>query len=294
MTIGQLIEFGNQALIQQYHKKQKIAELFLSELLARPYGYLLAHQEDPVDPSLVQCFKKYVQEALHYKPIAYILGKQEFYGLNFEVNEHTLIPRSETEIIVEWVLKNFDTSQTISLLAKKISLLDLGTGTGAIACAIAHHCPHWDIKGVDIDAQALKIAQKNKETLKTDNVQFFKSNWFSKIPKEQRFNIIVANPPYIDEKDTAIEFSVRHFEPSLALFTKENGLKCIKDIVSEAKNYLAPQGWLIIEHGYQQHEEVKALFNEYGYRSVLGLPDLQNHWRVCYGHCPSDLSHHLS
>lgn len=254
----------------------RIAEILLAHLLHVPRSHLLAHPEQHVSAKINTQFNHAITQACMGKPLAYLLGQQEFYGLTLKVNAATLIPRPETELLVEHTLTHYGTTENIKIL-------DLGTGSGAIALALATARPHWHIMATDISAGALAIAQENQKQLKLANIHLLQSDWFSAIPENQRFHAIVSNPPYIDPHDPAVSPSVREFEPHGALFCHDHGLQHLKHIIAHAKTYLYPHGLLAVEHGYQQHEIVHDLFRTHAYQNIHFLYDEQNIIRICCG-----------
>ncbi len=207
------------------------------------------------------------------EPIAYIIEEKEFWSLSLRVSYDTLIPRPDTEILVEQVLSKIDNNS--------ISILDLGTGCGAIALALASICSKWNIIGIDKSEHALKIARINALKLNINNVSFFFSNWFSHINK--KFDIIVSNPPYVSKKD--IKFFKRDifFEPFNALISDNNGLSDIENIIKKANYYLFFGGWLLIEHGWKQKIKVQKLFKKYNFVEIQSYKDYGGNDRVTIG-----------
>ena len=234
-------------------------------LYAYPEVALTEHQHD----KFITC----VEQRQQGKPIAYIVGQQEFWSLQLNVSPDTLIPRADTETLVEAVLS----------LAPQAAqtLLDLGTGTGAIALALASENPHWRITATDIKANAVALARENKKNLNLTNVDFLQSDWFEQI--KGSFNFIVSNPPYISADDEHLLQGDVRFEPTSALVATQQGLADLQHIIMESKHYLAAQGWLLLEHGYQQGDRVKNMMSDNGYQFVQAFYDLQGHHRVTAG-----------
>ncbi|WAI11935.1 MAG: peptide chain release factor N(5)-glutamine methyltransferase [Buchnera aphidicola (Macrosiphum albifrons)] len=207
------------------------------------------------------------------EPIAYITKEKEFWSLSLCVSYDTLIPRPDTEILVEQVLSKIKSNSVL--------ILDLGTGCGAISLALASMCSDWNIIGIDKSEKALTIARINANKLNIKNVTFFCSNWFSNI--NQKFNIIVSNPPYISNKEIIFFKKDIFFEPFDALISGNNGLSDIKNIVKNAENYLFRGGWLLIEHGWKQKLQVQYLFRKYNFVEIESYKDYGGNDRVTIG-----------
>ncbi|QCI17580.1 peptide chain release factor N(5)-glutamine methyltransferase [Buchnera aphidicola (Acyrthosiphon lactucae)] len=207
------------------------------------------------------------------EPIAYIIKEKEFWSLSLCVSYDTLIPRPDTEILVEQVLTKVHSNSAL--------ILDLGTGCGAISLALASICSDWNIIGIDKSEKALEIARINANKLNFKNVSFFFSDWFSNI--NQKFNIIVSNPPYISKKEMIFLKKDIFFEPFDALLSDNNGLSDIEKIIKNAKNYLFCGGWLLIEHGWQQKMQVQYLFKKYNFFKIESYQDYGGNDRVTVG-----------
>jgi release factor glutamine methyltransferase len=207
-------------------------------------------------------------------PTAYLTGHKEFWSLDLLVTPDTLIPRSETELLVECILsKQHSPIQRVA---------DLGTGSGAIALALAHEKPHWQIDATDISHAALEVAKSNAVHLNLNHVKFYQGDWFSALPAAL-FDVIVSNPPYIADGDPYLQETVLHYEPRSALISAENGLKDLEYIIETAPGYLKEEGWLFLEHGFQQGETVRRIFLKKGYNSVSTQHDLAGLDRVTFG-----------
>jgi len=248
------------------------AQLLLQTSLNVNRAWLLSHEKDVLQPDIHTAFEVLLKRRLNGEPIAYILGKREFYGLEFIVTPDTLIPRPDTETLVEAALQKIPLSQACLIL-------DLGTGTGAIAIAIVTQRPQAQIVATDVSPTTLAVAQANAQNLNVSNVQFVLSDWFAEL-QGQTFDVIVSNPPYIAEGDPHLKQGDLRFEPSSALIAGENGLDCIQKIISQAKQHLKPQGWLMLEHGYDQAEKIANLMKSAGFDSVSSVADLSNILRV--------------
>ena len=265
VTIQQWLKHAGQKLSSITDAFQEESHTILSDALQKNTAYLIAHSDDVLDNHIKNKIDNHLHQRLTQKPLAYILGHTTFYGLPFKVNEHVLIPRNATESLVEYTLKHFDHTP--------IKVADLGTGSGAIACTLAHHRKEWEIIASDISKEALAIASHNAHHLHVQNITFLQSNWFEQLTYHD-FDVIISNPPYIDFKDSDIDFSVTHFEPHLALFSNHHGLFDIEIILRESKNYLKPHGKLIIEHGHEQQKTIIQLAQHFHYKKIQGYKDL--------------------
>jgi release factor glutamine methyltransferase len=251
------------------------AQLLLQHLLNVNRAWLIAHENDALETNIYAVFEALLNRRLNGEPIAYILGAREFYGLNLKVTPDTLIPRPDTETLVEAALAKI-------LQNDNLKILDLGTGTGAIALAIAKHRPLAKLTAVDASENALKIAQENAQNLQIVNVQFMLSNWFDALIN-QRFDVIVSNPPYIEENDAHLTQGDLPWEPISALVAGQDGLDAIRQIIQTAPQYLNPHGWLMLEHGYNQATSVADLFKQAGFSEIETLKDLGGNERVTLG-----------
>jgi len=234
---------------------------------------LWARPERVISPAQQTAFDGLVQRRVQGEPIAYILGEKPFWDMRLKVTQDTLIPRPETELLVEKILDRYPSSTALSLL-------DVGTGSGAIALAIASERPQWRITAVDISVQALLIAQKNAEQYGLTHIRFMQSDVFSAV--NERFNIIVSNPPYVKEKDEHLFQGDVRFEPLLALVSGAEGLDMIARLINEARHFLFPQGLLAIEHGYDQAERVRGILDEHNYAAIECFADLAGIERVTW------------
>jgi len=251
------------------------ASVLLCHVLGVEKTYLLTWPEKEVSSQEAANFQTLVQLRATGKPIAYILGEQEFWSMPFKVTEHTLIPRADTEILVESILKQLaDTSS-------KMDILELGTGSGAIACALAFERPKWHIYAVDICDEALKVAQYNAQQLGlSDSIQYLRSSWFNTVPN-QKFDAIVSNPPYVESNSIHLSEGT-YFEPQSALISGPDGLDDIRIIIAQAKHYLNSNGILFLEHGFEQADSVRALFDQYGYTNIQNIKDYAGCPRVSF------------
>lgn len=254
-------------------------QCLLQHVLGVPRAYLLAHPEQTLSETQQQVYGELLQRRLHGVPIAHLLGEREFFGLNLKVTPATLIPRPDTELIVELALARIPQAQPYRVL-------DMGTGSGAIALAIAKHKPNAEVVAVDAAQDALAVAIKNARSLGVANVRFMQSDWFSAL-SGQHFDLIVSNPPYIASDDIHLTQGDLRFEPLSALASGADGLDDIRHIISAAPHHLTSNGWLLLEHGYDQARPVRELLGLRGFSEVFSEKDLSGIERVSGGtfHC---------
>jgi release factor glutamine methyltransferase len=209
------------------------------------------------------------------EPIAYIIGEKGFWSFQLMTSPCTLIPRPETEMLIEQALTLFSSKESIDIL-------DLGTGTGAIAMALSYEFPNADVFACDRTTSIITLAQKNAERYHLKHITFFKSDWFCNAP-HKKWDLIVSNPPYIDENDPHLEQGDIRFEPRSALVAKENGFFDIQQVIKNAPLYLKTKAYLIIEHGYQQALQVRNFFDFFGFQNIYSFEDLNGHERITQG-----------
>ena len=249
-------------------------EILLAHCLGKDRTYLYTWPEQQTEISAEKKFQDLLRRRIEGEPIAYLIGHREFWSLSLSVNSSTLIPRPDTERLVEVALE--------LLAVENARVLDLGTGTGAIALALAKEKSSWQLLGVDIAIEAVQLAQKNAATLAIRNAHFMQSNWFEHIDT-QRFDLIVSNPPYIAADDPHLQQGDVRFEPSRALIADNNGLAAIETIAHRAKNYLQANGWLLFEHGYRQAPAVRTLLSQLDYSDISTWHDWSGNERVTGG-----------
>jgi len=250
------------------------AELLLAHVLGKSRSYLHTWPERELEAELLERYQAMLVRRQAGEPVAYILGQQGFWSLELEVASHTLIPRPDTELLVETVLA--------LLPATPAALLDLGTGTGAIALALACERPAWRLTGVDRVPEAVALAARNGARLKLANASFVASHWFSALAG-QRYQLIVSNPPYIAAADRHLTEGDVRFEPSSALVAGADGLDDIRLIIAQAPDYLEAGGWLLLEHGFDQAAAVRELLSARGFSAVESRRDLGGHERISLG-----------
>ena len=272
MTIKQALLEGQQ-FITHSDTQALDAELILLHSLNAHRNLLFTDPDKALTDEQEQTFRAYLQRRQLGEPVAYIIGEQGFWDLTLNVAPHTLIPRADTESLIDWVIEQ-------GLEPKRI--LDLGTGTGAIALTLAKEFPQASVLGVDLIPQAVELANVNKEKNLIPNVQFLQSSWFENVPNEP-FDLIVSNPPYIDEMDEHLSQGDVRFEPASALIAKNQGLADLQHIAQESKQYLSAGGCLLMEHGWQQAQSVCEYLQTCGYKNTGSGRDLAGQWRFTFG-----------
>lgn len=250
------------------------AEILLGFVTGRARTYLLAFGETPLTAEQAEQLTVLLARRERGEPVAYLVGEREFWSLPLSVSPATLIPRPDTECLVELALER--------LPATPCAILDLGTGTGAIALALASERPDCQLTGIDLQSEAVALAQHNAQKLAINNARFLQGSWFTPVAG-QKFALIASNPPYIDEADPHLGQGDVRFEPGSALVAADQGLADLAAIVQQAADYLEPQGWLLLEHGWQQGESVRTLLNAAGFIAVATHRDYGGNDRVTLG-----------
>ena len=273
-TLKQLIADGAEALADSDSARLD-AELLLAVALNKPRTWLYTWPEHI--PSLPEQHKylDLLRRRQDGEPIAYLIHRREFYGLELKINHHVLIPRPETETLVECVLQAATGNA-------QMRIADLGTGSGAVALALAHTMPQARVVATDISREALTLARENALALGIDNISFVQGSWLEPLA-DMTFDIIASNPPYIDAQDPHLSEGDVRFEPVPALVSPENGLADIRQIAETGMPNLAKGGRLFFEHGYAQGEAVRAIFSAYGYGDISTVQDLSGQDRVTMG-----------
>lgn len=264
-----------QALSLDAREARIEVQMLLRSVLKVSRAYLLAHPERELDEAENAAYRALLQRRMAGEPMAHILGEREFFGLNLKVTPATLIPRPETELLVELALERLPQRSGIRAL-------DLGTGTGAVALSIAHARPDVEVVAVDASAAALEVAGENAQRLELHNVSFLHGDWFSALAG-QSFDLIVSNPPYIAAGDEHLTQGDVRFEPISALVSGADGLDDIRQIAGGACAHIHPGGWLLLEHGYGQAATVRGLLLAAGWGAVFSARDLSGIERVTGG-----------
>ncbi len=254
------------------------AQWLLLHVLQQPHGWLFAHRRDALPDEVAAAFEVLVARRERGEPVAYLTGTRGFWSLDLEVDSAVLIPRPETELLVELVLQRVPPD-----IAARI--VDLGTGSGAIALALAHERPQAQVHAVDASAEALEVAQRNARRLGLGNVTFHYGDWFAPLA-DMRFEMVVSNPPYIEDTDPHLAQGDLRFEPALALSSGADGLDAIRSIVRDAPAHLEAGGWLLLEHGWNQGAAVRDLLQKTGFVEVATHRDLEDRDRVTVGRSP--------
>jgi release factor glutamine methyltransferase len=249
-------------------------EILLGHCLQKSRTWLYAWPEADVAPACEEQFAELLSERARGVPVAYLTGRREFWSMELAVNEHTLIPRPETETLVQWAL-DLD-------LPAQSTVLDLGTGSGAIALALARERPTWRVTAVDTSREALAVARENGRRFGLDSVRLLQSDWFGALMNEH-FDLIVSNPPYVAEGDPHLAVGDLHFEPTSALVAAQSGLADLARIVTGAIRHLVHGGWLLLEHGSEQGEPVRQMLEEARFAGVATRSDLAGLDRVSGG-----------
>lgn len=253
------------------------AERLLMHALGRDRAWLFAHATDPVAAEVQAAFGTLLRRRIAGEPVAYLTGRRDFWTLELKVTPDTLIPRPETELLVELALARLPDA--------RCRVADLGTGSGAIALAIASERPDACVIGTDVSAAALAIAAENAQANNIRNAEFRHGSWFASVAGE-RFQAVVSNPPYIARDDPHLRQGDLRFEPAAALASGVDGLDAIREITAQAPDHLFAGGWLFIEHGWEQGEAVRALFAQTGFVEISTARDLEERDRVTLGRLP--------
>lgn len=275
-TLADTLKQATESLSQFSDTPRLDAELLICHVLDIPKTRFITDPGEILPDEQLAMINTLVQQRIEGQPIAYLIGYRHFWDLKLKVTPDTLIPRPETELLVETALELFNQDETVDVI-------DLGTGSGAIALSIAKERPAWHITATDQSPQTLAVAIENAEYYKLDNVTLIQSDWFENITDDARYNLIISNPPYVpDEAPHLKERGVR-YEPQRALRSGPDGLDDIRILIPESKKHLKQYGWLLLEHGFDQGEQVRTLFNAHGYKNITQKKDLAGHTRITYG-----------
>jgi release factor glutamine methyltransferase len=267
-----------QSTLDKVDAKALLAHL-INKHLNWPKSAMISRDTDALPKALLDEWTLLEKQRLDGQPVAYLIGKKEFFNIELKVAPGVLIPRPETELLVELTIEHVRSS------GKTPKILDLGTGSGAIGLALAKNLPNAEVTCVDVSAEALKIAQENAQLLNLNSVKLLQSNWFdgltTNLPAEDCvFDVIVSNPPYIPAGDHHLLMGDLRFEPSSALTDDHDGLMAYRTIFKEAPAYLAENGFILVEHGFDQSKQVCQLLQEQNYINIKAHQDLAGIWRV--------------
>lgn len=271
-TIAELLDWGVLQLATGDFAPYE-AKVLLANTLKCDSSYLYANPNSVVSKANKESYLAFVARRRQNEPLSYIVGKKEFCTLSFKVSPDTLIPRTQTELLVKTILEN---------LSGPIDILDLGTGCGAIGCTLAHVNSNWNVTGTDISAKAIRIAKSNADKLELKNIQFIESNWFEAL-HGRKFDAIVSNPPYLRSDDVNILFGKAPFEPQVALSMGPTGYEAFRVIINTCGEYLKPGGFLALEHGFDQAENLQALLS-CRFKQITTVCDSAGNERVTFGY----------
>lgn len=246
----------------------------LMHILDKNYTFIRTHSDFQLTASQTTQFLKLKKQLQTGTPLAYVLGTQAFWTLELKVTADTLIPRPDTEMVVITILELLPKN-------KSIKVIDMGTGTGAIALSLASECPLWQVTATDFSSAALAVAQENAQTHDLTHVRFLQGSWFEALVAKETFDLIVSNPPYIDPDDVHLD-NLTH-EPITALVAQDQGLSDLRMIIEQATDYLNVDGLLVLEHGYDQGQKVRDLMVFAGLKDVRTIKDYGGHDRVTLG-----------
>lgn len=274
-TVARALQQAVARLTPQDESPRLAAEILLAHVLGKSREYLKAFPEHVLDPKQWEIFQGLIERRLQGEPVAYLTGRREFWSLNLRVTPDTLIPRPETERLVELALERIPRDAAWRIL-------DLGTGSGAIALALACERPRCTVIATERSAEALRIAQENAARLQLRNVQFRAGSWYEAIGADV-FDLIVSNPPYVAPGDPHLSRGDLRFEPYAALCAEGDGLNDLRSIANGAPASLRPGGWLLVEHGYDQQTAVRELFDVAGFVEIAAYADLAGVPRVVAG-----------
>ena len=277
-TIKTLLAHAANSLTSDSGSPLLDAEVLLGFVLNKPRSYLRAWCDNTLTDQQISAFEALIKQRLQGIPIAYLTGTREFWSRDFTVTPDVLIPRPDTELLIELSLELVPKNQAVNLI-------DLGTGSGIIAVTLAAERPNAHITAVDASKAALAVARHNARQHQLTNIEFYQSDWFANVPKFL-FDMAISNPPYIGSDDEHLQQGDVRFEPKTALIAEDQGLSDIQIIADKARGYLKPAGHLLIEHGYNQAPQVQAIFNALAYDKVQSYLDLSGQPRVTYGRKP--------
>jgi release factor glutamine methyltransferase len=271
VTVQELLRSGSDLPTDSARRD---TEILLCHCLGKPRAWLYTWPEKEVARDCARDFEKLLAQRREGVPVAYLTGEREFWSLQLAVSDATLIPRPETETLVAWALE--------LALPNAASVLDLGTGSGAIALALASERPHWHVTALDVSQEALQVARGNAVRTRLTSVHFVQSNWYQAV-RGQRFNALLGNPPYIDGDDPHLALGDVRFEPRSALVSSDSGLEDLGRLVTGAPDQLLDGGWLLLEHGFEQANAVRVMLHDAGFSQVSTRRDMSGQQRITGG-----------
>lgn len=274
-TVQSLLRSGAAQLAPYSETAYQDAMLLLAAVLRQPTTFLYQHPEQLLTPEQQQQFTGLLQRRQQGVPVAYLIGEAGFWDFTLQVNPNVLIPRPETELLVEIILAKYDATTALHLA-------DLGTGSGAIAIALARARPNWQVIATDISSAALAVAAANAARLNIATIEFRQGRWCEALPA-LKLDVIISNPPYLAANDPHLMQGGLRCEPYAALVAAEEGLADLRQLIQSAPAYLKPNGMLLLEHGYTQGAAVRQLLQQQGYHSVETWQDLNRHERASCG-----------
>jgi len=277
LTIRELLQ-ASQTHLLNLDSGRLDCELLLAYVLGRDRNYLYSRPEQPVSPASAADFRSLLAKRASGYPLAYLTGYKEFWSTRLTVNRDALIPRPETELLIEIILELTDKDA-------RLKILDLGTGTGAIAIAVAKERPHSTVTATDISNAALALAMENARANNITNIRFVQSDWFTELGRKQ-FDIILSNPPYVDSGDPALLAGEIRHEPRIALDGGHGGMDAIHRIVPAAGSHLTNRGWILLEHGYNQGQAVRDILLFCRFRDITTRQDYASHERITFACYP--------
>ncbi len=279
-SIAATLQTATQLLQQAAGNSARLeAEMLLCQVLNKNRSHLYAWSDTPLTKQEKERFGALLEQRTSGKPLAYILGRKEFWSFTLKVTPATLIPRPETETLVEMALQFIPEKSTTTVA-------DLGTGSGAIALAIASERPLTTVIATDLSEQALLIAKENARSLGIQNIHFYQGSWLQPLLKRPPIDLIISNPPYVADGDPHLKLDGLPWEPLQALTSGPDGLNDIRTLIQEAKSHLKPGARLILEHGYNQASAIRDLFRLAGYREAITQRDLEQRDRISMGEIP--------
>ena len=276
VTVQELLRSGSDLPTDSARRD---TEILLCHCLGKPRAWLYTWPEKEVARDCARDFEKLLAQRREGVPVAYLTGEREFWSLQLAVSDATLIPRPETETLVSWALE--------LALPNAASVLDLGTGSGAIALALASERPHWRVTALDVSQEALQVARGNAVRTRLTSVHFVQSDWYQAVTG-QRFNVLLANPPYIDGDDPHLALGDVRFEPRSALVSSDSGLEDLGRLVTGAPDQLLDGGWLLLEHGFEQANAVRVMLHDAGFSQVSTRRDMSGQQRITGGRWHAD------